>query len=72
MFKRLFVAGTITFPLYFIVLLDSPANTSAFVKPQLTAKAAEVVNEIKEDLTDIKQEIRKFKYSSADAKSLVY
>lgn len=72
MLKRLFLAGTITFPLYFIVLLDRPANTSAFIQPQLTAKAAEVVNQIKEDLSEMKQELKKFKDSSADAKSLLF
>lgn len=72
MLKRLFLAGTITFPLYLIVLLDSSPKTATFIQPTLTVKATEVVSGIKQDLTQIKQGMRRLKRSSANAETFLY
>lgn len=69
MLKRLFLAGTITFPLYLLVYIDGSTTTSAFLQSKLTDKANRVVHELKEDITQIHQELSRLKTTSTEVEN---
>ncbi|WP_013321597.1 hypothetical protein [Gloeothece verrucosa] len=71
MLKRLFLAGTITFPLYLLVHIDGAAKTSAFLQPQLTQKASQVVSELQEDISQFHQELSKLKTTFTESENLL-
>lgn len=69
MLKRLFLATTITFPLYLLVYIDGSMTTSSLLQPRLTEKASQVASKLKEDITEIHQELFGLKNTSTEAKN---
>ncbi|ACK71736.1 hypothetical protein PCC7424_3338 [Gloeothece citriformis PCC 7424] len=69
MLKRLFLAGTITFPLYLLVYLDGMPTPSARLQPKLTQKVTQVASELKEDISQIHQDLWRFRTTSTKAKN---
>lgn len=71
MFKRLFLAATVTFPLYLFIWLDGPATISANSTLQGKVSPQQIVREIKEDIAQIHQGLQKLKSMSTEVNTFV-